>query len=467
MPVMKSLGCEVGYPDGLVDASAGVAQFGQSSRLVSGRSWVRVPSPAPTRRSTGVVVCRMSFPVTLGPMGENDFGAIVRRVGIFSWSMIGLMLLIVAAFYVLVEGRVVLAPLLLALVIIYILNPLVNWLAARGVPRVFGAILGFLVFFSGVALLAIVIFPDVKTQAEAFVETFPALYDNTAQDLEGILASAGFDGVAIIDYGELLDYINDPENRSTLISLLADRLGGVTSGIFEFILIFLVGPVLAFYFLIDLPSVQHRFVNVFPEDKRSEASFVGRQLNAALGGFLRGQLVVAVIVGVMLSFGYRLIGLEFWLLIGLIGGLLNIVPLLGPWVGGILGVLVAITTADLPTAIWAVVVAVIVQQIDNNFVSPSVLRATVRLHPAVILLSLVLGGALAGLWGVIIAVPVVASIKILLGHWWRTRVLDQTWEEASEAMFEEPDPPRLRRRSDKPPADIATAESPDPEDESD
>jgi len=399
--------------------------------------------------------------------------------------MIGLMLLIVVAFYVLVEGRVVFAPLLLALVIIYILNPFVNWLAHRGVPRVLGAILGFLVFFSGVALLAIVIFPDIRTQAEAFVETFPALYDNTARDLEGILASAGFDGVAIIDYGELVDYINDPENRSTLISLLADRLGGVTSGIFEFILIFLVGPVLAFYFLIDLPSVQHRFVNVFPTflidlpsvqhrfvnvfptDKRAEASFVGRQLNAALGGFLRGQLVVAVIVGVMLSFGYRMIGLEFWLLIGLVGGLLNIVPLLGPWVGGILGVLVAITTADLPTALWAVVVAVIVQQIDNNFVSPSVLRATVRLHPAVILLSLVLGGALAGLWGVIIAVPVVASIKILLGHWWRTRVLDQTWEEASEAMFEDPDPPRLRRRTDKPGADIATAEVPDLEDEPD
>lgn len=194
---------------------------------------------------------------------------------------------------------------------------------------------------------------------------------------------------------------------------------------------------------------------------RAEASYVGRQLNAALGGFLRGQLVVAVIVGVMLSFGYRLIGLEFWLLIGLVGGLLNIVPLLGPWVGGILGVLVAITTADLPTAIWAVVVAVIVQQIDNNFVSPSVLKATVRLHPAVILLSLVLGGALAGLWGVIIAVPVVASIKILLGHWWRTRVLGQTWEEASEAMFEEPDSHRLRRKGDESATDASTSESPD------
>ena len=232
---------------------------------------------------------------------------------------------------------------------------------------------------------------------------------------------------------------------------MVDQLGTITSSVLEVLLILLVGPVLAFYFLIDLPSVQKRLVEVFPEDNREEASHVGRQLNTAIGGFLRGQLVVAFLVGVMLTFGYWLIGLEFWLLIGLIGGLLNIVPFLGPWVGGFLGVLVAVATGDVSTAIWAIVVAVVVQQIDNNFVSPTVLRATVRLHPSVILISLILGGVLAGIWGVIIAVPVVASIKILLGHWWRTRVLDQTWEEASEAMFEEPDPlPRLRRTGEMP-----------------
>ncbi|MEE8458188.1 MAG: AI-2E family transporter, partial [Acidimicrobiia bacterium] len=371
-------------------------------------------------------------------------------VGIFSWSMLGLMLLIVAAFYVLVEGRVILAPLLLAVVILYVLNPLVSWLAGRGVPRVIGAIIGFLVFFSAVSLLAIVIFPDIRSQAEAFIATFPDLYDQSVADLEGMLSSAGFDSVAIISYDQLLEYINDPQNRSTLLSILFDQLGTVTSSIFEFMLVFLVGPVLAFYFLIDLPLVQKRLVDVFPENRRSEASHVGRQLNTAIGGFLRGQLVVAVIVGVMLSFGYWVIGLEFWLLIGLVGGILNIVPFLGPWVGGFLGVLVAVTTADFSTAVWAVVVAVIVQQIDNNFVSPSVLKATVRLHPAVTLVSLILGGALAGLWGVVIAIPLVASIKIVLGHWWRTRVLGQTWEEASDAMFEEPDPPRLRRTGEMP-----------------
>jgi predicted PurR-regulated permease PerM len=140
----------------------------------------------------------------------------------------------------------------------------------------------------------------------------------------------------------------------------------------------------------------------------------------------------------MLSVGYRIIDLPFWLLIGMIGGVLNIVPFLGPWVGGILGVLVAVSTADLSTAVWAIVVAVVVQQIDNNFVSPTVLRATVRLHPAVTLLVLVLAGAIAGFWGIVIAVPLTAALKIVAGYWWRTRILDQNPQDAAEAMFIEP-----------------------------
>jgi predicted PurR-regulated permease PerM len=383
-------------------------------------------------------------------MADDDLGTIVRRVGIFSWSMIGVLVLIVVAFTVLVEGRVILAPLFLALVVIVILNPFVTWLQDRGIPRLVGTLAGFLVFFAGVALLAVVIVPNVADQAKDFVDTFPELYDESAADVESMLASIGFDNITVWDYDRIVDYLNDPDNRDAIVGVVLDRLGSVTAGIFEFILVFLVGPVLAFYFLIDLPTVQERLVGVFPERRRAEAAHVGRQLNTALGGFLRGQLLVALIVGVMLSLGYRIIGLEFWLLIGLVGGLLNIVPFLGPWVGGALGVIIAIATADVQTAIWAVVVAVVVQQIDNNFVSPTVLRATVRLHPAVTLLVLVLAGALAGVWGVIVAVPLAAAIRIVLGHWWRTRVLDQTWEQASEAMFEERVPSRLRKTGELP-----------------
>jgi predicted PurR-regulated permease PerM len=386
-----------------------------------------------------------------GRLQDGRLQDIVQRVGIFSWSTIGVALLIGLAAFLLIEGRVILGPLLLAVVLVFVLNPLVTRLNRVGLHRLFGAVIGFLLIIVALVLIGFAVVPSIASQAQQFGESFPDLYEKSSADLESLAAGLGFDEVRIWTYDEVVDYVSNPDNRDVIVSVVLERAGTVTAGIFEFILAFLLGPAIAFYLLIDLPNVQGRALALLPEGNRGEAAHVGNQLNTAVGGFLRGQLFVALIVGVMLSFGYWLIGLDFWLLIGMVGGLLNIVPFLGPWVGGALGVIVAFATADPVTALWAVVVAVVVQQIDNNFVSPTVLRATVRLHPAMTLIVLVVGGAVAGIWGVIVAVPLAASIKILLGHWWRTKVLGQTWEEASEALIEEHEPPRRRRSAGEEP----------------
>ena len=366
---------------------------------------------------------------------EESLFSVVRRVGIFSWAAIGLALLVALLGYLLIRGRVILAPLLIAVVVIFVLNPLVGLLNRRGIPRVFGTAIGFLLIAAGFALLGVLVIPSIIDQATSFSETFPEIFDNTGDQVSDLVVYLGFDQVEFWTYDDLVAYLNDPSNQETITGFLFGWLRGVTAGVFEFILIVLLGPVLAFYLLIDLPNVQQRLLALVPERNRAETSHVGRDVNAAVGGFLRGQLFVAIIVGVLLSFGYWLIDLPFWLLIGMIGGFLNIVPFLGPWVGGILGVTVALATTDLTTAIWATVVAVAVQQIDNNFVSPTVLRATVRLHPAVTLLVIVLAGAIAGFWGIIIAVPLTATVRIIVGHWWRTRVLGESWDEASAALL--------------------------------
>ena len=368
---------------------------------------------------------------------RSEFEGLVRRVGVFSWATIGALILIFFGAYVLIEGRVIFAPLFLALIVVFVLNPFVTALQHRGIHRIIGAAIGFLAFLAGLVALGLVVFPSIADQASGFASEFPNLYDDLADQIVSTGERFGLDA-SIWSYDQILDYLNDPENQDTILSIVFGRIGTLTSGVFEFILVFLLGPVVAFYLLIDLPNVQQRMLDLVPERSRAEVGYVGRRLNTAVGGFLRGQLLVATIVGVMLSLGYWIIDLPFWLLIGLIGGVLNIVPFLGPWVGGFLGVFVALATTDLTTAFWAAVVAIIVQQIDNNFVSPSVLRATVRLHPAVTLLVLVLAGAVAGFWGIVIAVPLTAALKIIVGYWWRTRILDQSPHDAAESMFIEP-----------------------------
>ena len=374
---------------------------------------------------------------TNAPRFREEFDDLARRVGVYSWSTIGAVILILFGGYLLIEGRVIFAPLFIALIVVFVLNPFVTALQNRGIHRLIGAAIAFLGVLAGLVAIGLVVIPSIVDQTRGFVTEFPLIYDRLVEDAVTFGDRFGLDP-SLWSYDQILEYLNDPENQDTIVSIVFDRLGTLTTGVFEFILVFLLGPVVAFYVLIDLPNVQQRLLEMVPQNNRAEVAYVGRRLNSAVGGFLRGQLVVAVIVGTMLSVGYWLIDLPFWLLIGMIGGVLNIVPFLGPWVGGILGVAIAVTTTDFSTAVWAVVVAVVVQQIDNNFVSPSVLRATVRLHPAVTLLVLVLAGAIAGFWGIVIAVPLTASLKIISGYWWRTRILEQTPSDAAESMFIEP-----------------------------
>jgi hypothetical protein len=132
--------------------------------------------------------------------------------------------------------------------------------------------------------------------------------------------------------------------------------------------------------------------------------------------------------------------------VGLTTGLLNIVPFSGPWVGGILGVATALISGDASTAAWVAVAFLIIQQIDNHIISPVVLRVAVRLGPATIILALLAGGSIGGLFGVLVAVPLTAVLKIVAGHLWRTRILGDSWDEAVEAMIVEYEPEPLRDR---------------------
>ena len=127
----------------------------------------------------------------------------------------------------------------------------------------------------------------------------------------------------------------------------------------------------------------------------------------------------------MSALGFALIGLPFWFLIGAIAGFFNLIPLVGPYIGGALGFLVGTVTGGVGLGLKAALVELVVQQIDNHIISPNVMKRTVQIHPATVMLAILAGGAVAGFWGVLLGVPAVAVIKLLLGHVWATRVLGE------------------------------------------
>ena len=371
----------------------------------------------------------------------RDLNAVITRMGIAAWSIVGAAALIWIALQVMGRFDILLAPIVLSVALIYILNPLVNWLAARRVPRIIAAALAFLALLVLLAALGAAVIPLVADQGSELTNRFPEIYEETAMEIEDLAGRFGVDNIDIWSYERLQDFIQDPEAQDQILSVVWDRLGEVTTGVLETVLVFFLAPVVAFYALVDLPRVREETISLIPNRHKAEVLHVASRLGEAVGGFLRGQILVAVIVGILMSVGFRIIGLEFWLIIGMIGGALNIIPFVGPWVGGFLGVVVGFVTGDAQTALLAALVALIVQQFDNHLISPNVLRATVHLHPAVIILLILLGGGIGGIWGVLLVVPIAAILKILAGHLWRTRVLGQSWDDAYEAIVEASQPP--------------------------
>lgn len=369
------------------------------------------------------------------------------------WTLVGAIVL-GWVFLIIAEAiRVIWLPIAFAAGIVFLLDPLVKMFERLRMPRIVGAILSLLIMIAAIVAVGALVWPAIQEQGTELIQQLPDLYVNVVEWARDFAANVF--GINIDDFlsqQAIEEWLRDPANQETIQNLLfgfGAGAGVVLRGVAETIAVIALAPVLAIYILMDLSRFQSQALEMTPPRHRPEVAYVGGEVGTAMGSFVRGQLLVAFIVGVASSFGMWAIGLPFWLLIGIIAGFLNLIPFLGPVVGGALAALVALLNGDVWQAVWAVVIMIVIQQIDNHLITPMVQRARVNLSPLVIVLALIIGGTLAGLLGVLVAIPVTAAIRILVGHLWRTRILGQSWEEASEAMIEVTEPPerlaRLRR----------------------
>ena len=351
--------------------------------------------------------------------------------------------------------RVIWLPVAFAAGLVFLLEPAVRAFERLRIHRILATILAFVLLAVLIIAVLAVVFPTVRSQALELGQSLPTLYVDVIDWMRETGARFGVDVDTLLSQEAIEEWLNDPANQETIQQIVfgfGAGAGQVIRGVTESLVILFLAPVLAIYVLIDLDRFKKTSVELTPPKYQEEVAYVGGEVGGALGSFVRGQLLVAFIVGVASSIGMWIIDLPFWLLIGILAGFLNLIPFLGPIVGGALAVLVALLNGDPWQAVWAVVIFVIIQQIDNHIITPMIQRTRVQLSPLVIVLALVIGGSVAGLLGVLIAVPLTAAFRILVGHVWRTRVLGQSWKEASDAMIEVTEPPeRLARISRKAP----------------
>lgn len=321
-------------------------------------------------------------------------------------------LVILAAALFLFRVRAVLTPFLLALGLSYLMNPLVTYLEKRGAPRGVGTLVVYVGFTLFIALVGVYLFPRLFSQLEMLAEVIP----EQAQQIQARLVAfyARFNRFNIPE--PLKGAVDDGIRRTE--AALADfvrRMVSAVPGLLPKMTMLILVPVLAFYFTMDFPEIKMWLLSWIPSRWRSEVVGLLIEMDHALGSFIRGQLLVSAVVGVLIFAGLSIIGIDFALVIGLVAGLFNIIPYFGPVIGAIPAVIFAFLESPV-LVVYVIILFVLVNQFESAVVGPNILGEQVGVHPVAVIFAILAGGHLFGVVGILLAVPTAAIIKVILRY---------------------------------------------------
>lgn len=307
--------------------------------------------------------------------------------------------------------RDIIPPFLMAAALAYLLNPLVNLLQSRGLTRVASILIVYAVTGSCLYLAGAFAIPKLLRETASIGEalsSWPEAMSGVAKRLETV--RAGIDSFPALKRTTNMIAISIEEGLVSLTDRLRDSLMASISGA----LYVAIAPVLAFYILKDYHLVSGQLMALLPRDEpfRSELVTFFKEIDRAVGGFIRGQLLVVVFVAAAASAVTSYLRLPFPLILGIIAGTAEAVPYFGPIIGSIPAIAVALSRSPW-LAVKTSIAFLAIQQVEACVIAPKVIGDRVGLHPLVVIFALMAGGRLFGPWGLILAVPVTGVLKAL------------------------------------------------------
>lgn len=299
---------------------------------------------------------------------------------------------------------------LLAVLLSYLINPLVGAISKRGAPRVAAILWAYLALLLVMAGFFMYGFPLIIDQLNMLVEAIPQ-YTIQAQEITQSIQ----DRYSHLGMPDGMKQVFDERIR-WLEETMLERVGnilasivGLVGSIFKIIL----APVLSFYILKDLELIKIKALSILPAAWRDEAVDLFKQIDRVLGSFIQGYLLVAAIVGGMTAVVMALLGVDFALMLGMFAGLTELIPYFGPIIGAVPAVCLALLESKW-LAVKVVAAFFIIHQLEGNIISPKILGDRVGLHPLVVIFSLLAGGELYGLAGMLLAVPAAAVLRVIV-----------------------------------------------------
>jgi len=321
--------------------------------------------------------------------------------------------IVLIVFYLVVQVQIVVLLLLISILFATLIERPVIRLERRGVPRAAAIMVLYLGLLLGIIGVSLLIVPPITSEALRFWDEAPVLLGDLAEEWRtsdnSFLSTTGY---RILTQLRFRIQNPPPPTGSTAIGLITN-VGGFLFGLVS---TFVIG----FYYLMEKQLFRKLALDLIDPEDPEWVNTIWDNVEAKLGDWLRGQLLLMVIIGTCAGTFYAIVDVRFWLLLALVAGLTEAIPIIGPWIGGIPAVMLALVDS------WekAIVVAVflgLLQLLENTIIVPRVMRGTIGLSPLAVFIAVLAGGQFAGPLGALLALPIAATIQVIIFEVLRSR----------------------------------------------
>lgn len=347
----------------------------------------------------------------------------------------------------------VIRPVILGFIFAYLMDPIVNFFESKfrkfrlfkrmKRPRTWAAVLSVFIFFIAVGgLVSLLIFSvtdqlrianfdDVIKLAEGYMRSLESFYNSILQNLEKL----------DIQSTQLEQYVED--TLTIILNALkgfAESVVNTITNISSYLTTIIFGFIIGFYFIIDgkmfKTYLKKTCYALFSDKANRKISVIIYDLDYAFSGYVRGQLADALVMMILISLALSIVGVKFALVIGIFAGLGNLIPYFGPVVAYISTAIVCIINGEFQKLVIAVIVLFVIQFVDGNFIGPRLLSKSIKIHPLIIIVSLIFGSAIGGFLGMLLAVPTGAYLKLNFVRFVDNRILKKKEEDETAGISE-------------------------------
>ncbi|MBU4360833.1 AI-2E family transporter [Patescibacteria group bacterium] len=322
-----------------------------------------------------------------------------------SYTSIFRVIIVLLALYFIYLTREVFVILFLSVILAASFGPWVNWLQKHKIPRTLSILTIYIVLLAILALIIIVMVPPIAEQIGQLAKSLPVFYERLALEFSP-------SGVDINQQNVLYETL---QTMSSNLGQTTKSVFSTLTGIFGGLVSFFAILVIVFYITVEEDIVKRFFFIFTPLHKKEYVSDLIDEIKKKMGMWLRGQLALSLIVGILTYIGLTVLGVKYALVLALIAGLFEIVPFVGPWLSAVPAVLIGFSDS-LTKVILILALYFVIQQVENHLIVPKIMQKAVGLNPIIVIISILIGAKLFGVMGALIAVPIAAVIDVYLGQ---------------------------------------------------